>query len=836
MKSEHKQEGDKYNASIIEAKWRKKWEEEGLYSPNLDKAAKPFYNLMMFPYPSAEGLHVGSVFTFTGADTFARFKRMQGYDVFEPMGLDGFGIHSENYALKVGKHPKEQAQISEKNFYRQLSSIGNGYDWSRKLETYDPAYYTWTQWIFIQLFKRGLAYRKKAPVNFCPSCKTVLADEQVIENKCERCSSIVEKRELEQWFFKITDYAERLLKNIEGLNWTEKVKIAQRDWIGKKEGINITYKVVNSNKKIVCFTTTPVNYAATFIVLSPEHPLVLELTTKEHIEEVKLYIKKAKSVRDVERMAQGRKKTGVFTGSYAINHVTGGQIPIWVSDFVLMNVGTGAVQGCPGHDMRDFEFAKKFGLPIKRVVVGPDGDTSPIERPEQVIQAGESGKMVNSEFLNGSNYAEAMQKTMDYFEKKGWGERVTTYHLRDWLISRQRYWGPPIPMIYCQKCDWQPVPEDQLPVLLPDVEDWRPEGSGTSPLANHPEFYKTTCPSCGGEAKRETDVSDTFLDSAWYFFRYLSTDIESTAFDIKRAKKWLPVTIYIGGAEHSVLHLLYSRFITMVFKDMGLIDFEEPYARFYAHGLIIKDGAKMSKSKGNVINPDEYLKKYGADTLRAYLRFVGPFDKGGDFRDSGIEGMHKFLQRVWKLLNRLDFQESMSEQETKTMHKTIQGVTEDMEALRFNTAVAKLMTYYNFLSKKSGISKQEAETYIKLLAPVAPFLAEELFQRLRPENSKFPSARVQGEGEIRNSKIQSVHASAWPAVDKKYLVEDEVTIVVQVDGKVRDTFRIQNAESRIQNAMEKKARESGKVKQYLSGKNIAKVIYIEGKIINFVTE
>ncbi len=818
---------EKYQPSVIEPKWQKRWEEEKIYSPNLDGAKKPFYNLMMFPYPSAEGLHVGNVYAFTGADTYGRYQRMKGNDVFEPIGLDGFGIHSENYAIKVGKHPKEQAKISEENFYRQLHAIGNGFDWTRKLETYDSKYYKWTQWIFIQLFKKGLAYRKKAPVNFCPSCKTVLADEQVIDGRCERCSSVVEKRDLEQWFFKITEYAERLLNNIEGLNWTEKVKIAQRDWIGKKEGINITYKVKNSLETITCFTTTPVNYACTFLILSPEHHSVLKITSKEKLKEVKEYIQKAKAQSAQDRVSQGREKTGVFTGAYAINHVTQEEVPIWVSDFVLIEVGTGAVQGCPGHDMRDFEFAKKFGLPIKRVVVGPDSDMSPITKPEQVIQAGQPGRMVNSEFLNGLDYAQAMEKTKDYFEEKGWGKRVTSYHLRDWLISRQRYWGPPIPMIYCEKCNWQPVPEDQLPVLLPDVKDWKPRSSqsssgqaiAVSPLASVQEFVETSCPNCRGKARRETDVSDTFLDSAWYFFRYLATEFDDKVFDQERVKKWLPVNIYIGGAEHSVLHLLYSRFITMFFKDNGLIDFEEPYAQFYAHGLIIKDGAKMSKSKGNVVIPDEYIKKFGADTLRAYLRFVGPFNQGGDFSDSGIEGMHRFLKRVYTLFQKTQnskLKTQMSNEDKRMMHQTIKGVTDDMEGLRFNTVIAKLMTYYNYLAKKETVSVEEVKIYLQLLAPMAPFLTEELWERLGEKSS--------------------IHVSKWPRYDVKNLQKAEITIVVQVNGKLRDSIKYQVLSIKNREEVERIARESQKVSKHLEGKSVKKVVYVEGKIINFVTD
>jgi leucyl-tRNA synthetase len=897
--------GNDYNAKEIESKWQEKWEEEKIYQPDLDTSKRPstgsgskgpFYNLMMFPYPSAEGLHVGNVYTFGGIDAYGRFKRMQGYSVFQPFGLDGFGIHSENYAIKVGRTPQEHASISEKHFYEQMHLIGNGYDWSRSLETYKPDYYKWTQWLFIELFKAGLAYKDKATVNFCPSCKTVLSDEQVIDGKCERCSSIVEKRDLEQWFFRITDYAERLLANTEKLDWTEKVKIAQKNWIGKKSGINITYKVKESDKEVTVFTTRPdTNFGATFIAMSPEHPLVLELTTNENKEAVKKYIADASKKTEIERASEGKEKTGVFTGSYAINDLTGFEMPIYLSDFVLGGFGTGVLVGVPGHDKRDFEFAQKFGLKIIRVVIGGDGDTSSISKIEQVQE--EEGKMINSEFLDGLDIHKATEKIMDYMEKKGSGKRVVSYHLRDWLISRQRYWGPPIPMIYCESCAkegkswftaqvqsskfpdqigipngkdhrgkvqssaWKAdgwYPEENLPVLLPVVEDFKPLGTGKAPLANYPEFYETVCPGCGGDATRETDVSDTFLDSSWYFFRYIGTDFDSmpfpspaflnpksearnpkqiqnindenskqlrnSNFDIRvsaqRAKKWLPVTSYIGGAEHAVLHLLYSRFITMVFKDLGYIDFEEPYTRFRANGLIIKDGAKMSKSKGNVINPDDYVKKYGADTLRTYLGFIGPFTQGGDFQDSGIEGVNKFLKRVWKLANSkwlIANSENLNKDRVAMMHKIVRGVTEDMEELRFNTAIAKIMTYYNFLSDQKELSRSEVEVLLKLLAPFAPHMTEELYQQL-----------------FRNSKFSSIHISDWPYYDIDKIASDTVIIAVQINGKLRDTLEVSSSMFQVQSNLEKIARESENVKRHLEGKSVKKVIYVPGKILNFV--
>jgi leucyl-tRNA synthetase len=849
-----------YDFKTIELKWQSEWENSGLYHLDLETAKRPFYNLMMFPYPSAEGMHAGNFFTFTGADTFGRFKRMQGHDVFEPIGLDGFGIHSENYAIKVGSHPVEQSQKSEENFYRQFRATGNMYDFTRTVETYKPEYYKWTQWVFVQLFKKGLAYRKKSPVNFCPSCKTVLADEQVIDGKCERCTSVVEKKNLEQWFFRITKYADRLLANIDGppggevgLDWTEKIKIAQKNWIGKKEGINISYEIEGIGKKIQVFTTRPdTNFGATFIALAPEHPLVHQIVNdeikSESTEDIKSYVESIKNKSEIERQAEGREKTGVFTGLYAINQLTGFKMPIWVSDFVLMGFGTGAVVGVPGHDKRDFEFAHKFGLKIIRVVTGSDGDKSPIEAIEQVQE--EEGIMINSGFLDGMEIKDATQKIMDHLEENEWGRREVTYHLRDWLISRQRYWGPPIPMIYCSDCadkgrswftsndakdtvvyniehliaqdantsevaGWYPVEEKDLPVKLPYIEDFKPLGTGKSPLGNHPEFYEIKCPHCGSPAQRETDVSDTFLDSAWYFFRYISTEFNDKPFDKLRVKKWLPVNMYIGGAEHSVLHLLYARFITMVIKDLGLIDFEEPFLRFYAHGLIIKDGAKMSKSKGNIINPDEYIKKYGADTLRMYLRFLAPFNQSGDFRDSGIEGMNRFVKRVWTMFVGREFPDTTpTGSATGVMHQAIKKVTEEMEALRFNTAIAQMMTWYNFLSTQKEITRVEAENYLKMLAPLAPHMTEELWQQM--------------------GNTDSIHKAEWPTYEEKYLVTDTLTIPVQVNGKHRGTLNVATADAEDQAKIEELARADKQVSKFMEGKTIKKVIYIKGKVINFV--
>ncbi len=843
---------DHFHHSAIETKWADLWQRVGLDLTNITDAKRPFYNLLMFPYPSAEGLHVGNMYAFTGSDIYGRFKRMQGYDVFEPIGLDGFGIHSENYAFKIGTHPMDQAAVSEERFYKQLHRIGAMFDWSRTVETYHPDYYRWTQWLFVQMFRNGLAYRRKAEVNWCPSCKTVLADEQVLEGLCERCGNSVSNRLLEQWFFKITAYAEKLLENIPALDWAQKVKIAQEKWIGKKDGINIEYPVLGTKEVITCFTTAPVNFAMTFIVISPQHPLVQKILDGEvHVPEEKR--KKIQKYRDTsakkDKTGQSKEKTGMFTGLSAKNRVADWDVPIWISDFVVAGVGTGAVQGCPGHDLRDFEFAQTFHIPIIRVVKGPDGDVSAIDAPGKVISHGMPGTMVNSKFLDGMEFDAALQKTMDYIEEKGWGKRVVTYHLRDWLISRQRYWGPPIPMIFCESCKkngkgqrkdmpgWYSVPEKELPVVLPRIDDYKPGDDGVAPLAKHKEFYETKCPGCAGNAVRETDVSDTFLDSSWYFLRYSSVKLDQSVklaklpWDAEITKKWLPVHMYTGGAEHSVLHLLYSRFITMALKNMGHISFEEPFTKFFAHGLVIKEGAKMSKSKGNIINPDVYIDKYGIDALRLYLMFMGPYSQGGDFRDAAMEGMSRWVGRVWRMAQKSMHQHSTSSSARvqKELQKAIKKVSEDFENRHYNTAIACMMELTNLVADNGGVmSIEDLKDFIKLLAPLAPFLAEEMYQIIQFRKSKVESRKSEF------TKEQSVHLQPWPSYDPALLVEDMVPIVVQINGKLRETLQVQSAKCKVQSEVELAARASEKVVKYLANQTVKKIIFVPGRLINFV--
>ena len=835
----------KYDFKKVEEKWRARWLADKTYEPSFAKASEgkpalkgPFYNLMMFPYPSAECLHVGNMYAFVGADIYGRKKRMEGYDVFEPMGLDGFGIHSENFAIKIGKHPKEHAATSEKNFYRQLSEIGDGFAWEERLETYDPEYYKWTQWLFIQLFKAGLAYRKKATVNWCPKCSTVLADEQVISGECERCQTRVIKKELEQWFFKITKYAERLLKGLDHIDWSEKVKVAQRHWIGKSEGAEITFPLTDipgqeeGKHQLEVFTTRPDTlYGATFMVISPERAKLWLDIGWQASEEVKKYVAEALARRGETREEKNIEKTGVFSGVSAINPANKVKIPVWISDYVLAEYGTGAIMAVPAHDQRDWEFAKKFDLPIKLVVVALENhaiEFSKSVKPDQYhdsavklisdsvqVQGSVSaeGALVNSGEFNGMNSEEAKWKIT---EAVG-GKRKIQYRLRDWLISRQRYWGPPIPMIWCDKCaKWMPEKEENLPVLLPDVKEFRPTGTDKSPLANFPEFYETKCPECGGPARRETDVSDTFLDSAWYYLRYLDVANPKEPFSRKRTDTWLPVDMYIGGAEHSVLHLLYVRFVSMVLHDAGIVEFAkdsdgEPIKCFRTNGLLIKDGAKISKSRGNVVNPDDYIKAYGADVLRMYLMFLGPFEQGGDFRDTGIRGISRFVWRTWDYYTRDGRDNSAKNIETdKLAHKSIKKITADIESLSYNTAISALMILLTQMERAPSAFADAA--FLLLLAPFAPHITEEIF-------------------ELRGSK-ESIHKTLWPKYDAAMVQDETFELVIQINGKVRDSVSVRADIGEREANQLAVARE--KIQIALAGRKPQKVIFVPKRLINLV--
>jgi leucyl-tRNA synthetase len=819
---------DAYDAAEIERKWQARWDEQGVNTwtgEQLRSAGKPFYNLMMFPYPSAEGLHVGNLYAFTGADVYGRFKRMQGHDVFEPIGFDAFGIHSENFALKQGIHPSELIPRNVERFTRQLRRVGLMYDWSHTVDTTDPAYYRWTQWVFLKLYEHGLAEKKEAPVNWCPSCQTVLANEQVIGGRCERCDTPVEMRFLSQWFFRITDYAGRLLDHLATLDWSDTTRKAQENWIGRSEGAELEFPIarrkvaddrhaaaeIEPEKPVIrVFTTRPDTvFGATYMVLAPEHPLVERVASPERREAVEAYRRQAAAQDLVTRKKTDKTKTGVDTGGRAVNPATGEEIPVWIADYVLMEYGTGAIMAVPGHDERDFEFATQFGLPIVRVVAGKGDDAS---APPAEAYTG-PGRLVNSGRFDGMEVEEGKRAVTAWLAEKGLAKARVNYRLHDWTISRQRYWGPPIPILYCDACGTVPVPEDQLPVLLPAIADYKPDASGVSPLARHEEWYITTCPSCGGKARRETDVSDTFLDSAWYFLRYPSVGDDTQPFDPALTKQWLPVDSYIGGNEHAVLHLLYARFVTMALHDMGLVDFEEPFRRFRAHGLIVKDGAKMSKSKGNVVVPDDYVAKWGADTFRTYLMFLGPYQEGGDFREAGISGPFGFITRLWDAVLSCEERPLDAAVEQK-LHATIAKVTDDVEALSFNTAIAAMMEYLNVVRAGGRTPERAAvEPLVRLVAPFAPHVAEEMWERLGSAESIFRGAR-------------------WPEHDPAKAVADTVEFVVQVNGKVRARMPMPRgiAEAAARDA----ALADEHVRTFIDGKEVRKTIFVPDRLLNLV--
>ncbi len=806
-----------YRPDQVEAKWQARWKERQTNAPDLDRAEHPFYNLMMFPYPSAEGLHVGNFFAFTGADVYGRYKRLQGFDVFEPIGYDAFGIHSENFAIKVGVHPAELIPRNIVNFRRQLEQLGGMFDWRHELSTTDPAYYKWTQWLFLQLYKAGKAYKKQAAVNWCPNCRTVLANEQVVAGACERCGTPVEQRRLDQWFFRITDYADRLLANLDDatrMDWSDSTTAAQRNWLGRSEGAELDFAVEGA-APIRVYTTRPDTiFGATFMVLAPEHPMVDTLTTDAQRGPVEAY-RQAVAARDlVSRKVGDKEKTGVFTGGHAINPATGTPVPVWIADYVLMEYGTGAIMAVPGHDERDFAFATQYGLPIVRVVArdGEDADT-PLEA---AVEDNLAGRLVNSGRFDGLAVPEAQRAIADWLAQEGHGTRTVRYRLYDWCISRQRYWGPPIPIIYCDACGAVPVPEHDLPVILPELEDFRPDDSGISPLARNAAWYHVPCPTCGGPGRRETDVSDTFLDSAWYYLRYTSTEFHDRPFDAARVARWCPVATYIGGNEHAVLHLLYSRFIAMVLHDQGLLPFEEPFARFRAHGLIVKDGAKMSKSKGNVVIPDEYIARWGADTFRMYLMFLGPFQEGGDFRDSGISGPRRFLNKVWDLVDQSQGM-TLSGQEIHhsvliKWHQTRKKVTEAIDGLSYNTAIAALMEFLNALRDVNCSERQVVKDLVVMLAPFAPHFAEECWERLGYHTSVFDAR--------------------WPAWDDALTVDRRVEMAVQVNGKTRGKISVPR--DAAEDGVIAAALADPTVARFTDGKAILKRIVVPNRLVNLV--
>ena len=798
-----------YNHSAIEKKWRENWEEKPI---NVNDGRKEkYYCLDMFPYPSGSGLHVGHWRGYVISDVWSRYQLLKGKYVIHPMGWDAFGLPAENYAIKMGVHPAKSTEANIRNIKRQIKQIAAIYDWDMEVNTTDPDFYKWTQWIFVQMFKKGLAYEKEFPINWCPSCKTGLANEEVVNGCCERCGTTVTKKNLRQWMLKITAYAERLLNDLDKLDWPEKVKKMQTDWIGKSYGAEVDFPIDGREEKITVYTTRPDTlYGATFMVLAPEHALAKSLATDETREAVEKYIFDSSMRSNVDRM-QAKEKTGVFTGSYAVNPLNGAKTPIWLSDYVLADYGTGAIMCVPAHDDRDFEFARKFGLPIVQVIAK---DGKEIENMTEAYTEA-NGIMINSGDWNGLESAVLKKEAPHMIEEKGFGHKTVNYKLRDWVFSRQRYWGEPIPIIHCPKCGCVPVPEDQLPLKLPEVESYQPTGTGESPLAAIDEWVNTTCPVCGAPAKRETNTMPQWAGSSWYFLRYVDSHNKEELVSREKADKYLPVDMYIGGVEHAVLHLLYSRFYTKFLCDIGAIDFDEPFKKLFNQGMITgKNGIKMSKSKGNVVSPDDLVRDYGCDSLRLYELFVGPPELDAEWDDRGIEGVSRFLNRFWNLvMDNKDKDVKASKEMIKLRHKLVYDIEYRFNQFSLNTVISGFMEYNNKLielaRKEGGIDRETLKTFVILLAPFAPHIGEELWQQLGGDDSVF-------------------HAQ-WPECDEEAMKDDEIEVAVQINGKTRAVISI-SADSSKEDAIAA-GREA--VKEKLTG-NVVKEIYVPGKIVNIV--
>ncbi|EHK2327923.1 leucine--tRNA ligase [Clostridium perfringens] len=812
-------------STAIDKKWQDKWAESGLYKFDPNKEGEKLYVLEMFSYPSGSQLHAGHWFNYGPVDSWARFKRMQGYNVFQPMGFDAFGLPAENFAIKTGIHPQDSTIKNIAKMEEQLKAMGAMFNWDNEVVTCSPEYYKWTQWLFLKLYEKGLAYRKKAPVNWCPSCQTVLANEQVVDGACERCSTEVTKKDLTQWFFKITDYADELLDKLDGLDWPEKTVAMQKHWIGRSTGSQVNFKVKDSDLNFDVFTTrVDTLCGVSYVVLAPENPLVDEIVSAEQKEAVENYKEEAKKQSDIERQSISREKTGVFTGAYAIHPLTGKEVPIWVGDYVLATYGTGAVMAVPAHDERDFAFAEKFNLPINRVIEAKDGS-------ETTLPFCEHGILVNSGEFDGLTTAEAKEKIVEKLASMGLGERKVNFRLRDWLVSRQRYWGAPIPVVYCEECGIVPVPESQLPVELPYDVEFAPDGK--SPLAKSEAFVNTTCPHCGKPAKRETDTLDTFVCSSWYYLRYPDNKNTEAPFNPELINKMLPVDKYVGGPEHACMHLLYARFITKALRDMGYLNFDEPFTSLTHQGLILgPDGLKMSKSKGNTISPDDYIKEYGADVFRMYLMFGFAYTEGGAWSDDGIKSVNRFVERIERIIDTAREAISKGENNKTTMdkaekelnywrHNTIKSVTDDTDKLQFNTAIARMMEFINALSKYTqekemnlDFLKDVVSDYLRLLAPFAPHFSEEQWSLL--------------------GNSYSIFNEAWPKFDPKALVKDEVEIAIQVNGKIKNKIMVSS--DLDEEGIKAAALADEKIIASTEGKTVVKVIVIKGRLVNIVVK
>ncbi len=801
-----------YNFKEIEKKWQDKWYKENTFAAKDDFSLPKFYGLVEFPYPSGQGLHVGHPRSYTALDIIARKKRMEGYNVLYPMGWDAFGLPTENYAIKNKIHPRIVTENNINNFKRQLQSIGFSFDWTKEISTTDERYYKWTQWIFLQLFKKGLAYKQEMPINWCTSCKVGLANEEVVNGVCERCGSEVVQKNKSQWMLKITEYAQRLIDDIKDLDYIEKVKTQQVNWIGRSEGAELDFKIEGLDDSVRVYTTrADTLFGATYMVLSPEHKLIETHKDKiENMDEVRAYQKEAAKKSEFERTELSKEKTGVcLKGILAVNPVNDEKIPVFISDYVLTSYGTGAIMAVPAHDDRDWEFAKKFNLPIVEVVAGGKDVQS------EAYTDTYSGKMVNSGFLNGLEVKDAISKMIAFLEEKGIGTKKVNYKLRDWVFSRQRYWGEPIPLVFCEKCGWVPLPEEELPLMLPETDNFEPGENGESPLAKMTDWVATTCPHCGAPAKRETDTMPQWAGSSWYFLRYIDPENDSALAATEKLNYWLPVDWYNGGMEHTTLHLLYSRFWHKFLYDIGVVSTPEPYAKRTSHGMILgENGEKMSKSRGNVVNPDDMVNDFGADTFRTYEMFIGAFDQSTPWSINGVKGCYRFIERVWNLMGILTDEEGLSHDMEKAFHKTIKKVSEDYDKMKFNTGIAALMALINDIYKKGSITRGELKIFITLLNPAAPHLTEEM----------WVMAGFDG----------FLHETEWPKYDESKTIDDTVEIVAQINGKVKDKIVLSANLSREE--MEKAALENEKIKALIEGKEIAKVICVPGKLVNIVVK